>query len=41
MKKKNIALRNRKKTLFSTDEKIFILGAQNTEIYGFFDGFVL
>ena len=36
-----IEFTNRKKTEFSTYEKIPILGAQYIEIFGFFDGFVL
>ena len=40
-KKKNaIEVRNRKKTVFSTDEKKSILGAQSIKIFGFLGEFV-
>ena len=39
--KNSIEVRNRKRTVLSTDEKIPILGDQNTEVCQFFDGFVL
>ena len=39
--KKAIEVRSRKKIVQSTDEKVSILRAQNIEIYGFLDGFVL
>ena len=35
LKKNAIGVKNRKKTVISTDEKIPILGDQNIEIYGF------
>ena len=39
--KNTIEVRNKGKTVFSTDEMISVLGEQHIKIYGFLGGFVL